>query len=220
MRWGIFINSLNKITMRFYKVQTGFSSLSAEELEALATSVVNQLTGNKSFPSAQKDVAELGNALPIFSAARQVARQSEAILATIAKDKAAENVVFLLNVLSGYVNSDGRGDLSIVGSAGFKMSAPKATMTITKPEGLTLKNGESSGHLIAKIAKASGVRKYVYEICTAEPTASTIWMRFPDTRKTFTFEDLIPGNKYWVRVSIVNSDGVTFYSDVVSLFVS
>ncbi len=113
---------------------------------------------------------------------------------------------------------DARGNLAKVKFSGFSLPTPKAPVAIARPEGLTVRSGVSKGFAVAKITSTVGSSKRYFEITFVEPNASIIWMRHFSTRKIFTFDGLISGVKYFVRVGVKNENGVIIYSEIVSQF--
>ena len=204
--------------MKFNKVLTGFSSQTDAEVETASKTILNSLRGNKKFPSCVSAVAELEAFLPSFIAAREAASMSDAKALTETKNLAREQVIFLLIFISCFVNGDGKGDLAILKDAGYALSTPSAPVAIARPEGLILSPGVTVGFMIAKITTTVGSLIRYFEITSNELNANTIWMRHDTGRKNFTFNGLISGVKYFVRVGVKNENGVMIYSEIVSQF--
>lgn len=204
--------------MKLNKVRTGYTGMKESELEVLTRRVLSKIPGNVLFPSTVGSIAELGVSFSAYIVAKEAATKSKEKSATVTKDAAVAQLVFLLGIVACFVNGDARGDLVILAQSGFPLPTVSVPVAVAKPQGLILRPGISSTFMDAKITSAAGSIQYYFELTPSEPTSSTIWMSYRSSRKNLTYKGLIPGNKYYARVRVEDENGVMIYSEVVSQF--
>lgn len=208
---------INLLQMRTSKVTIGFSSYSDANLETKAGLILTSMTGNAAFAAPIPTLADLDLALKKYSDAL-VAAASLGRTNVANKNAIRQQLELLLSQLGMYVMYVANGDEAILTSSGFSLSKTPEPSYITNPGNVTLSNGVTAGQLTASVKTVKGANGYLHEICAEPPTDDTAWIKNPSTRSQFTFKDLQPGKKYWVRVAATGRAEQIAYSPVASQF--
>ena len=203
--------------MRTPKVSTSFTSYSDANLETKAQLILASMTGNPAFASPIPNLTELQAAVTQYStnlvAAAALGRTNVAN-----KNASRHQLENLLGQLGMYVMYIANGDEAILTSSGYSLLKSPEPSYITNPGNVTLSNGITTGQIISVVKAVTGAKSYLHEICTEPPTAATVWISNPSSRRQFTFTDLVAGTQYWVRVGVTGSGEQLAYSAVANQF--
>jgi hypothetical protein len=203
--------------MRTAKISISFSFYSDVNLEAKASYIIASMKGNPSFTDPVPNIAELQAALKQFSADLLAAANLDR--KKIANKNASRAVLEqLLTELGMYVMYVAKGNEATLTSSGFTLGKIPQPRYIDNPGNVTLSNGITSGQMVASVVAVKGNSGYVYEICAEQPTETNVWTSFAASRSKFTFTNLLPGKKYWIRVAATGFRGQIAYSPVASQF--
>jgi hypothetical protein len=186
------------------KLKLNFRSFSDSELEQITQLILQNMTGNPAFPSPVPTLAQLSTALDVYSAALLKAGNLGRIFVA-EKNKARNDLEKLLTQLGLYVMFIAFGDLAILTSSGFPLAKTREPRYITNPGTVLLENGMNSGELVASVKASKAAKSYVHQIAADPLTPDTQWESTTSSRCTYTFKNLEPGKKYWVRVSVIGS---------------
>ena len=204
--------------MKIQKINLGFSSYTDAEFEQKAQLILASMTGNPAFPSPVPPLTEVSAALTLFSA-DLVAAGTLDRTAVAKKNASRQALEKLLGQLGMFVMYVANGDAPILTSSGYTLSKQPEPVYITNPGNVTISNGISSGEMEAAVTTVKGGRNYNFQLAEAEPTAETDWQSNSSSRSKFTFKNLQPGKRYWVRVVVTGSGEQVAYSNVASRFV-
>ncbi len=203
--------------MRTSKVNISFSVYSDANLETKAGLILASMTDNPAFTNPIPTLAELEVAVKKYSDAL-VAAASLGRINVANKNAIRQKLELLLSQLGMYVMYIANGDEAILVSSGYSLAKVPAPNYITYPGNVTLSNGITAGQMLASVKKVKGANAYLHEICTEPPTEDTLWISNPSTRSQFTFNNLVPGRKYWIRVAATGAGEQIAYSAVASQF--
>lgn len=197
------------------KLTLSFSKYSDASLESKAASILQMLTGNPNFPTPVPSLAELQAALTAYETAL-VAAHSRDIVKVAAKRATRTALENLLANLGMYIMWVANGNEEMLISSGFDLSKQREPVSLQEPGVVTVSNGNSSGRLVASIKKVKGAYSYVYQV-TADPLlADGTWTNMTLNSSKGIFENLTPGQRYYIRVAAVGSGTQIAYSPVSS----
>ncbi len=122
-------------------------------------------------------------------------------------------LISLLRQLASYVEGNCGSDMAVLQSSGFPTQKPNREPIgpLPKPDDPILRQGPTDGSLTARTTKVDGVYTYNWRLALAsDPTV--IVQTAQTTAARVTFENLIPGQTYVVRVNRVGTAGETSWS--------
>lgn len=180
--------------------------------------VYTRMNGNPFFPDPVPPLTQLAGATEAFSLSLAGAKAGTHALVALKNEKRAQLEAIFVQ-LGLYVMYVANGNTEMLVSSGYKLSKQREPVYITNPGNVTLKNGVTSGNLESIVATVKGSKLYLHQITDAAPSADTVWDTRTCTRSKYTFKDLVPGQKYWVRVAATAASDQIAYSTVASQFV-
>ncbi|WP_257668050.1 hypothetical protein [Parapedobacter tibetensis] len=154
----------------------GFSNVPDNELLVQSNTVLQAMTDNTHYPAPVPDLAEVATACDDFSAKLAIARKRSGPEETSAKNDARLVLADLMKRLAFHVNTTARGNLTVLLSSGFRISAyPQQGRVPEQPFGGRLVRGRQSGQLVFSVQKVPGKLYYEYRYGTkaegdAEPS--------------------------------------------------
>jgi hypothetical protein len=185
--------------------------------------VASSINGNDDYPNPSPTVAqtntatnELETAYNEAESARMTAKEKTAIL----KRKEAE-FDKVMNKVGNYVENESGGDETKILGAGLQVKAKgvRHKDVLPKPENLSAKNTDNHGEIILRWGKVAGSKNYNIEICL-DPEEENVWKHIEfSTKLKLTISGLVSGQRYWFRVSAINSRGESPFSEPVSRIV-
>lgn len=135
----------------------GFSKFSDDELLVHASTVLQAMDGNSSYPTPTPTLAAVSDARDDFASRLALARKRSGPEETSAKKDAREALAELMKQLAFYVSSTAKGNLTALLSSGFRTSAyPQQGRVPERPFGAKLVHGRQSGHFGVQYAKGAG----------------------------------------------------------------
>jgi hypothetical protein len=202
---------VKKATLSFKKLSdSGFLGKSKE--------VQTSMTGNANFANPDPAMTEVDKAVADYEDAF-IAAQNLGRVNVAKKNEARLALTNVLTQLVVYVNFIAKGNVAVLLSSGFVITKDREAKKIGTAGVVTLKNGKSSGELIAAIQSAGNGASYEFNITDLMAGDKTVWISTPSKKSKFTFTNLIQGKQYWVKVAVVGAGNQLSYSDVVSIFV-
>ena len=204
--------------MKIQKINLSFSGYTDSGFEQKAQHILASMTSNPFFPTPVPPLGDVEDAIADYSADLLAAATLDRT--AVAKKNGSRQVLrVLLRQLGMYVMYIANGDVAILTSSGYTLSRQPELNYITNPGNVTLSNGVTSGQLQAAVKTVRGAKGYQYQIAEEEPTAETNWVSTSSSRSRFTFTNLLPGKRYWVRVAATGAGEQIAYSPVASQFV-
>ena len=141
------------------RVLLGFSSAGDHQLEELAGSVIQKMTGNPAYLTPPVTLIAVQAALTAFTAAI-AAQQHGGTAATADKNNKRDALIELLRQLAGYVQANCNNDLATLLTSGFDaVSSGNAQQPLAAPVIQNLDNG-ISGQLVARVKPVANARTY------------------------------------------------------------
>lgn len=211
-------NNLNPITMTTKsKVLISFSGYTDGNLETKALSIVQCLTGNPFFPDPIPSIAEIMAVLANYSAALVDAKMLDRTKVA-EKNKYRKELELNLGQLGTFINYVANGDIAMLTSSGYTVSKVPAPAVLTNPGNVTLTDGITSGAMVSSVKAPGAAKGYVHEITTDPLADDSNWKSVHTSRSRYTFTNLEPGKKYWVRVAAIGTNEQIAYSNNASRF--
>ena len=118
--------------------------------------------------------------------------------------------------LGRYVMYVANGNQEMLVSSGYDLARQPEPSVLQEPGVLTVSQGISSGRLVASLDKVEGAYGYLYQITPDPLLPQSNWNSMPLNRSTGIFENLTPGQKYWIRVAAVGSGSQIAFTGVTS----
>ena len=199
------------------KISLSFNRYTDDSLETKAGSILQMLTGNTYFPGPVPDLATLQTMVSAYQTALVDARSRDIVKVAI-KRSARTALINCLRNLGQYVMWIANGNEEILVSSGFTLAKQPEPLWLQEPGRVTLSNGISSGRLVAKLKRVKGAYSYIYQISTDPLHAEANWTSRTLAQCSAVFADLIPGQKYYIRVGAVGSRNQIAFSPVSSAF--
>jgi hypothetical protein len=205
--------------MKSPKVVIGFATLSDGNLEIKALSIVDAMTDNANFPTPDPTLSDVNAAITDYSNALSGAKTRDKTQVAV-KNIKRKALISLLKDLASYVNFTAKGDKSIIMSSGFDAGKEGiSASTVTSPTNFKITPGMNAGQATTSIRGVKAARTYVHQ-CTPDPiTDASVWQNKFVTTRSYTFDGLASGKKYWFRVGVIGSGGQVLYSDPLSLII-
>lgn len=204
---------MKKVVFDFYRMSVVKFGKKLELVDA-------SMTGNPYFPNQQAAVTILSTAAREFYALSVKAEKRDQDV-LIARNASRIHVTNLLHDLGVEVTAVAKGDEVILSSSGFSFTQPRQKSTpLQKPKTPLLASGINSGVINCKTNPQDGMKSATYYI-TADATALTEgnitgWESYQFGESTFSFTDLIPGQRYYIKVGQVGVRKQYVMSDAVS----
>lgn len=200
------------------RVSLAFAEQTAARLLLFGRNVVTMMTGNPAFTTPFPTLASLTAALDTLETAAQaaMARSRQAIANRNAATVAG---LSLLRQLAGYVQSHSVGDVAVLLSSGFQPTKGSTPVgPLPTPSTATLRQGPTSGSILARTPKIKGAYSYNWRLALAS-TPTTYLEEAQTTATRYIFTGMTPGQTYNVQVSAVGAAGETSWSAITSMMV-
>jgi hypothetical protein len=110
------------------------------------------------------------------------------------------------------------GDAATLTSSGYTLTKMPEPQRLDNPGNVSVSNGNSSGKLVASVARPKGSKSFIHQISGELLGESTVGTSNTSSRSRYTFTNLQPGKQYWVRVAAVGSNEQIAYSPVANQF--
>ncbi|MFN0275931.1 MAG: fibronectin type III domain-containing protein [Chitinophagales bacterium] len=197
----------------FMKVALNYVKLTIAEKIQKAKNIVAMMTGNPAYPLPDPKLEDVTAAITALELSYEAALDGgKTKKQQMYADEAALDDY--INRLGGYVQTASEGDeLTILSSGMDVKKKPTPAGLLPVPENMKAKTGALEGTIDfawKSNAKANG---YILEY-TEDPLGSTAWVKVEGiTKAKYTLQGLVSGKKYWGRVSVFNTAGITNPSD-------
>jgi hypothetical protein len=202
-----------------FRATNGFPKLSLAEFTKKLNEIISSMNGNQNFTSLQAQVNALITEADTYQASviKAASRDKDAI---IARDANREKVTELLHSLSWSVTAIANNNVAILSSSGFSYTQPKKpTAPMTKPAVPKLSSGVNSGEINCKTAAQAGMKSVNYYISTdaaaLTDNGTDTWDVTTYNATKFTFTDLTPAQRYYIRIGLVGVRGQEVLSDAI-----
>jgi hypothetical protein len=202
------------------KVVNGFDRLSIAEFGQRLNNIIKCMNGNPNFTELQAAINALLAEATNFQALvlKALTRDKEAI---IARDGSREKITTMLHNLGYSVTAVAQGNVEVLASSGFSYTQPqKPTPPLQKPGAPKLASGINGGEINCKATRQKGMRSVNYYI-TADASklaaaSSNGWDIKSYNKTKYTFSDLTPGQRYYIKVGLVGVRGQEVISEPIS----
>jgi hypothetical protein len=202
------------------RVTNGFASLGIAQFTQQLQLIVSRMTGNTNFTSLQTEVQALSTeAANFYALATKAASRDTGVI--LARDASREKVINMLHDLGMDVTAIAKGDVEILASSGFPYTQPKRTSPpMEKPAPPKLASGTNNGEIECKTFTQVGMKSVNYYI-TADSAAiategTSGWNVTSFNKTKYTFDSLVPGQRYHIKVGLVGVRGQEVISNAVS----
>jgi hypothetical protein len=179
--------------------------------------IYDSLFGNAYFVTLATLLVLVKAALEKYTAALAAAATNDRIAVALKNESRAE-LEALLKQMGLAVMAEAKGNEVMLVSSGYTLAKQREPRHITNPGNVILSMGLSTGQMIATVKAIYGAKSYVYQITNSLPTEETAWTSVTASSSKYVFENLVPGNQYWVRVAVVGGRKQIAYSNVGSWF--
>lgn len=199
------------------KVKLNFTRLTIPEKLQLVKQILTAMTGNPNFPTPQPTLAQVSAAADALETADSTAQTARAAskTATSERDQKMKALDLLVAQLAAHVESVSGDDETKILSAGMDVRATGSPGSDppAQPQGVAATEGDHAGELDVQWDRIVNARSYVLESST-DPTNPALWKHaMVVTTSHATLEGLVSGQRYWVRVAAVNTNGQSGWSD-------
>lgn len=198
----------------------GFSNVPDDELLVQCNTVLQAMDGNTHFPTPTPELAEVTAARDDFAAKLAIARKRSGPEETSAKNDARLVLTDLLKRLAFDVTTTAKGNLTVLLSSGFRVSAyPQRGRVPEQPAGARLARGRQSGQLVFGVQKVPGKLFYEYRYGTkGEGDADPQWGEPLVTTSSVgnVIAPVTPLLRYYAQARACNGHGKSEWSEPVS----
>jgi hypothetical protein len=197
-----------------------FSKLSLPKFKDALAAITAGMTGNANFTSLQTKIDALNTEATSFVALSiKAMNRDKAVI--LSRDASRKKITAMLHNLGYSVSAIANGDTEILVSSGYPFTQPrKPSPPLERPTAPKLTSGTNSGQIDCKVDSQTGLRSVNYYIST-DPAALTAdgtnaWDSYSYNKTKFTFSNLVPGRRYYIRVGLVGVKGQEVLSEVVT----
>jgi hypothetical protein len=176
------------------------------------SNILSSMTDNPDFPTPIPPLVSISEALGEFVSALSAASEGGTSLTEIKNQKRIV-VADLVRQLGLYILYIANNDVEVLAGTGYDLTKIPGSQPLGKPGVVTIKDGISSGMLSTFVTRPEGAKSFLYQITPDPLTAESVWESTPGSKAKYTFTDLIPGKKYWIRYVAVGKEGALAYSD-------
>jgi hypothetical protein len=207
----LFINQKPFSIMKKVKLNLSFGRYTDDGLQAKAQSIILALTGNANFPNPLPPLATLQAELATYSAALAAAATND-VVKIAEKNEARLALEEVLVQLGLHVMAVSNGDIVMLTSSGFDLPKDKESAILEQPGSVSISNGITTGELVVKIPRVQGAYSYLFLITPDPMLPNSVWETVPSSRSSNTFQNLVPGIKYWIKIAAVGSGSQIAYT--------
>ncbi|HEY5407463.1 MAG TPA: fibronectin type III domain-containing protein [Ginsengibacter sp.] len=208
----------NIINFLFGKVKTGFSRFTVAILLMKARNIYAGMLDNSNFSAPSPDMPTMLQAINTLQAAQDAAAEGGKA-AKAARDEAKGNLIILLKALGNYVNYTAQGNIPILATSNFDLVKAKQPVVLQSITQLLVTSMPNTNSLSLRAIGGSGIRGFVHQYTTDPTMADDSWVSVNSTVRKYTFQNLVRGKEYIVRLICIGSNGQSSISDPVSRIV-
>ena len=166
------------------KIITDYRKLSDGNFVTKVSNIITAMTGNPDFPTPIPPLSDLSAALGEFVTAMAAAGEGGKALVEIKNQKRIA-LAELVSQLGLFIMYTANGNTTVL----------------------------VSGMLDTSVRRPSGAKSFLYQLTSDPLTAQSTWQSVPGSKTKYTFTDLTPGQKYWVRFGAVGKGSEIAFSD-------
>lgn len=202
--------------MKKQKINLNFKFYTDSAFLNKAGHIVSSMTNNEFFPTPVPPLADVQEALSAYNvaliAAADLGRTNVA-----SKNQTRLVLEELLAQLGMFVMFTANGDPLILTSSGYTLTKLPEPRYIDNPGNVILKNGITSGEVIAMVNNVA-TSGYLFGISDTLPVEGTVWTTTPNSKSQYVFRGLVPGKQYWIRVAALGTRSQIAYSTIATIF--
>ncbi|SEM22059.1 hypothetical protein SAMN05216436_102270 [bacterium A37T11] len=201
--------------------RSGFKHMRDSDLLNLGGTVLAAMTANTNFTNPNPALTVLETALEDYRTKLEASSRRGSPLEVSLKNDSRDALLSVLKQLAFYVNTVANGSLSVILSSGFPSSSIAVKSQVPAiPERLKLADWLQSGQMVFSFDPV--LEAWMYEYCYADQKDTDGNIVWPDPLSTTKSRNnllapLNPGTIYYARVRSRNGNGVSDWSDPVSL---
>ena len=178
------------------------------------------MTGNVNFETPDPSLESLSEVLSNYEEQLSAARRRGSPEDTARKNTARTELEQLLKKLAFYVTNTADGDLAVLLSSGFTVSAmPQKDDVPPMVRGVILTDGKQRGQMRLDFNQNKSAKMYEYQFCEIDPDGfAGEWSEsyLTTTSRLNIIAPLKPYQRYGVRVRAVNGYGRSDWSEMVT----
>src|ERR1035437_8892418 len=194
------------------KIITDYRKLSDGNFVTKVSNIITAMTGNPDFPTPIPPLSDLSAALGEFVTAMAAAGEGGKALVEIKNQKRIA-LAELVSQLGLFIMYTANGNTTVLAGTGYDLTKIPGSQTLANPGAVKIKDGVSSGLLDTSLRRPSGAKSFLYQLTSDPLTAQSTWQSVPGSKTKYTFTDLTPGQKYWVRFGAVGKGSEIAFSD-------
>jgi hypothetical protein len=198
-------------------LSTDFVPYNDSEFLAFARSVIFNMRNNPHFPDPVPPMNTIVELVNEFNDSLTDAAMKNKVDIAV-KNTLRKQLEHQLGRLAFYVMYVADDDEAILLSSGYHLTKKRAGNNLGQPGTPTLISGANSGEIVSMIRAVKGAKYYLFEITRGDLTNESIWETHSCSRRKYTFTNLTPGQKYWVRIAALGTGKQKVYSNAVSLW--
>ena len=197
------------------RTTNGFDTMSQASFIETLNVITGKMTGNTNFPDQQAAATALNTEKDAFLIlAEKATHGSKAD--SLTRDASRQSITIQLRNLGNEVTAVSKGDIIKLESSGFSFSKDKQpTPPLVKPVAPKLTAGVNSGEIECAAKKQAGNESINYMLST-DPLVETNWKIFTSSKSKFLFSNLVSGQRYYVKYTLVGVRDQEVVSDMVS----
>ena len=198
-------------------LSTDFVPYNDSDFLAFARSVMFNMRNNPHFPDPVPPLDTIGELVIEFAVSLSDASTKNRVDIAV-KNTLRKQLEHQLGRLALYVMYVADDIEAILVSSGYNLTKKRAGSSVGEPGSPTLRSGINSGEIVSVIRAVKGAKYYLFEITRGDLTNESIWETHSCSRRKYTFTNLTPGQKYWVRIAVLGTGKQKLYSNPVSLW--
>ena len=198
-------------------LSTNFVPYNDADFLAFARNVVFNMQNNPHFPDPVPPLDTISELVNQFSDSLTDAATKNIVDITL-KNQLRKQLEHQLGRLALYVMYVADESDAILVSSGYNLTKKPVGNKLETPQQPTLRSGLNSGDITGMIKAVKGAKYYLFEITSGALTGDSVWEMHSCSRRKYTFTNLTPGQKYWVRIAVLGTGKQKVYSSPASLW--
>ena len=198
-------------------LSTNFVPYNDADFLAFARNVVFNMQNNPHFPDPVPPLDTISELVNQFSDSLTDAATKNIVDITL-KNQLRKQLEHQLGRLALYVMYVADESDAILVSSGYNLTKKPVGNKLETPQQPTLRSGLNSGDITGMIKAVKGAKYYLFEITSGALTGDSVWEMHSCSRRKYTFTNLTPGQKYWVRIAVLGTGKQKAYSSPTSLW--
>ena len=123
-----------------------------------------------------------------------------------------------LGTMGNYVNTIARGNQAVLATTMFPLTKEREPAYLGTIDNLKLTPGINAGTINCKLTRVKNAKSYTYHVTEDPMSDESVWRSFVSTSSKFAFENLVPGKKYWIKVTAVGTRGQSVQSSATAQY--